>query len=137
MAASKWFVIKDFDDFVDHARLLVFKFFGVANEQMDDSINKIIGELTEKEKEEMNETLTHEECSIIVKSKAKKTKNNTYKLTEAILYEILEEINSRLVSNILNRLVNDGILESAFDTEQNDFIFWVKDNDKKQKPETD
>jgi hypothetical protein len=137
MADSKWFVIKNFDDFVDHARLLVFKFFGVANEQMNDSINKVIGELTEKEKEEMNEALTHEECAIIIKNKAKLTKNKEYKLTETILYDILEEINSRLVSNILNRLVNNGILESAFDSEQNDFIFWVKDNDKKQKPETD
>jgi hypothetical protein len=45
-----------------------------------------------------------------------------------------------MVSNILNTLVNKGVLDSAFDTDQNDFIFWVKEdenNKKDQKPETD
>jgi hypothetical protein len=38
-----------------------------------------------------------------------------------------------MVSNILNSLVNKGVLDSAYDDEQNDFIFWVKEE--KQKPE--
>ena len=42
-----------------------------------------------------------------------------------------------MVSNILNQLVQKGLVESAFDTESNDFIFWVKDNDKLFKNETE
>jgi hypothetical protein len=43
-----------------------------------------------------------------------------------------------MVSNILTKLVSDGIIESAFDTEKNDFIFWVKEqDDQNSKPETD
>jgi hypothetical protein len=45
-----------------------------------------------------------------------------------------------MISNILNSLVNKGILDSAYDSDQNDFIFWVKEEDdtkSNQKPETD
>jgi hypothetical protein len=42
-----------------------------------------------------------------------------------------------MVSNILAKLVGDGLLDSAFDSERNDFIFWIKEDDQKQKPETD
>ena len=41
-------------------------------------------------------------------------------------------------SKILNGLVNKGLVETAYDSESNDFIFWVKDDNKKEeKPETD
>jgi hypothetical protein len=43
-----------------------------------------------------------------------------------------------MISNILSKLVSEGLLDSAFDTEKNDFIFWVKENNgKEEKPETD
>jgi len=36
-------------------------------------------------------------------------------------------------------LVNKGILDSGYDSEKNDFIFWVKEDadNKEQTPETD
>jgi len=47
-----------------------------------------------------------------------------------------------MVSNILQGLVQRGIVETAFDDESNDFVFWVKNNEenteeKNEKPETD
>jgi hypothetical protein len=33
-----------------------------------------------------------------------------------------------MISNMLNNLVNKGVLDSGFDDESNDFIFWIKDN---------
>jgi hypothetical protein len=48
-----------------------------------------------------------------------------------------------MISNILNSLVNKGVLDSAYDSDQNDFIFWVKEEEEEddtksnQKPETD
>ena len=43
-----------------------------------------------------------------------------------------------MISNMLNTLVNKGLLETAYDNESNDFIFWVKNNETSQeKPETD
>lgn len=142
---EQWFFINDFDDFVDHARSLVFKFFGVANEMADDPLSSSLATLTKEELTEMDETLTHDESAIIIRNHAKKqinrkTKETRYCLTDEILQSIIEDLNSRMVSNILNTLVNKGVLDSAFDTDQNDFIFWVKDEDdskQNQKPETD
>jgi hypothetical protein len=144
MKNESWFFINDFDDFVDHARSLVFKFFGQTNEIAGDSLTATLSNMTKTEIEEMNATLTYEEASIIIKNHAKKQINKKnkeirYCLNDKILGEIIEDLNGRMVSNILNVLVNKGVLESAYDSEQNDFIFWVKDesNQTGQKPETD
>jgi hypothetical protein len=137
-----WFMIKDFDDFVNNARALVFKYFGDTESTPVDPLSISIIKMNPQEKKELDETLTHEECALIIKGYAKiqKTKNNKIKycLNDKILLQILEDMNSRLVSNILNSLVNKGVLDSAFDSEKNDFVFWVKDDqENNQKPETD
>ena len=134
MNNDQWFFINDFDDFVEHSRSLVFKCFGEANKIADDSMTTALYEMTKKETEEMDETLTHDEAAVIIKNYAKKqvnrkTKQIRYCLTDKILQSIIEDLNSRMVSNILNALVSKGALESAFDTDKNDFIFWVKEDD--------
>jgi len=138
MNNDQWFFISDFDNFVDHSRSLVFKFFGEVNNIADDSMTASLAKLSREEIKEMDETLTHEESAIIIKNHAKqqinrKTKQIRYCLTDKLLQSIIEDLNSRMVSNILNSLVNKGVLDSAYDDEQNDFIFWVKEE--KQKPE--
>jgi polyribonucleotide nucleotidyltransferase len=138
MSKDQWFFINDFDEFVDHSRSLVFKFFGEVNNIADDSMTASLAKLSHEEIKEMDETLTHEESATIIKNHAKqqinrKTKQIRYCLTDKLLQSIIEDLNSRMVSNILNSLVNKGILDSAYDDQQNDFIFWVKEE--KQKPE--
>jgi hypothetical protein len=145
MKEEQWFFINDFDDFVDHSRSLVFKFFGAIKEEAEsDSMVASISQMSKAELEEMNETLTHDESAIIIKNHAKKqinrkTKEIRYCLTDRLLQSIIEDLNNRMISNILNSLVNKGVLDSAYDSDQNDFIFWVKEEDdnKNQKPETD
>jgi len=144
MEEDKWFLINDFEEFVDHTRSLVFKFFGETNSSADDAMTVSLSKMSKEEVSELNQTLTHSESSVIIKNYArkqinKKTKKIRYCLTDQILQEIIEELNSRMISNILSALVNKGVLDSAFDSEQNDFIFWVKDDNEKQnqKPETD
>jgi regulator of PEP synthase PpsR (kinase-PPPase family) len=144
MNNDQWFFINDFDDFVDHSRSLVFKFFGEANKIADDSMTSSISKMSKKEVTEMDETLTHDESAIIIKNHArkqinKKTKEVRYCLTDKLLQSIIEDMNNRMISNILNSLVNKGVLDSAYDSDQNDFIFWVKDDDETQnkKSETD
>jgi hypothetical protein len=134
MKNEQWFFINDFDDFVDHSRSLVFKFFGAVNEVADDSLSSSLVKMSKEETSEMDETLTHAESAIIIKNYAKKqinkkTKETRYCLTDKLLQLIIEDLNSRMISNILNSLVNKGVLDSAYDNEQNDFIFWVKDED--------
>ena len=146
MEENKWFLINDFEEFVDHTRSLVFKFFGEANKSMDDAVAQSLSKMSVEEISEMNETLTHSESATIIKNHARKeinrkTKRIRYSITDQILYAIIEDLNSRMISNILSALVNRGVLDSAFDSDQNDFIFWVKDDNEKQKqnqkPETD
>ena len=145
MNNDQWFFINDFDDFVDHSRSLVFKCFGEANKIADDSMTAALYEMSKQETEEMNNTLTHEESAIIIKNYARKqinrkTKEVRYCLTDTLLQSIIEDLNSRMISNILNSLVNKGFLDSAYDSDQNDFIFWVKEEDdtkSNQKSEAD
>ena len=40
-----------------------------------------------------------------------------------------------MISNILSGLVNKGLVDTAYDSQSNDFVFWVKEDDTK-KPET-
>ena len=137
-----WYKIKDLDGFINHARELVFKSFGEVNEIADDDLTYTLTELAPKDKEELNRILTYDECVVIARNHikikvSKKTKRESYFVNDMILSKILESFNSRMVSNILAKLVGDGLLDSAFDSERNDFIFWIKEDDQKQKPETD
>ena len=143
MSDKQWFLIKDLNDFVDHFRSLVFKFFGTTNEISNtDSLNSILSEMSKEEIEEMNETLSHAEAEIIIKNYAKKqvnkkTKEIRYCINDKIFQSIIEDLNTRMISNILNTLVNKGVLDSAFDTDQNDFIFWIKDEDDNKNPKSE
>jgi predicted nucleic acid-binding Zn ribbon protein len=131
---SEWFIIEDFEGFVNSSRQLVFKNLGENNNE--DIISTMLSDLTPEEVTEMNELLTFEECASIIQQKAKRKKRNTiikYYINDSILMEIIEDINSRLVSNILNSLANKGVIQTGYDSEKNDFIFWIEDDNKKEK----
>lgn len=132
---TEWYYINDLKDFVNSSRRLVFKFFGHISDQDPDSALLDIDKFTQEEKEELEQSLSYEESLSIVKELAKKQKNkktkiDRYCINDKILQEIIEALNSRLVSNILNNLTNKGVLESGYDAEINDFVFWVKDQEK-------
>lgn len=132
MKDSDWYRINDLTGFINHARELVFKSFGEVNELSDDDLTATLSELAPKDKDELNRILTYEECLVmarnIIKIKtSKKTKKESYYVNNIILSEMLESFNSRMVSNILVKLVNDGLLDSAYDSDKNDFVFWVVD----------
>lgn len=137
---KEWYVIGDLSEFIEHARRLVFKFFGEVNKNSDDHLSAIISSLSDEEEKELDKTLSFAECENIAKQFLKqkidkKTKIISYYINDVILMEMLESFNSRMVSNILNKLVNDGLLESAFDEKHNDFVFWVKEENNENKKE--
>ena len=142
---NSWYQIKDLTGFINHARELVFKSFGQINEDANDDLTYTLSVLAPKDQAELDKILTYDECFIMAKNYmkikiSKKTKTENYYINDMILSKILESFNNRMVSNILSKLVNDGLLDSAFDSEKNDFVFWVKDNEEQndtQKPETD
>lgn len=128
---NDWFVIKNLEEFADKARIIVYNNFGALDSETE--IDKIIDDIKPSDQGELDKVLSQSESIAIVRHKAKKQKhkkNNSirYIIDENLFAQIIEDLNSRMVSNILNQLVKKGIVESAFDTETNDFIFWIKDN---------
>lgn len=140
----EWFIIDDLDKLVESTRVLVFDQFNKTNEDMGDDITLFMNELSIEEVEELDQVLSQQECLSIAKSLVKvqtnrKTKKIRYVLNDKQYMEMIESFNSRMISNILHGLVKKGIVDSTYDPELNDFVFWLPDNDEKenQKPETD
>jgi hypothetical protein len=137
-----WFVIKDFEGFIESTRALVFNSFG-SNTKEDDQQDFLMS-VSDRDKEELDKVLSYDESLTIVigflkKEKHKTTKKIRYLVNDSSFMKIIYSLNDRMTSNILNGLVNKGLVETAYDSESNDFIFWIKDNDKNklEEPETD
>lgn len=133
------YIIDNLDEFTDSARRLVYNGFGKGAVEDPDEFTELVTKISPDEEQELNKILTHDEALIIVKSMAKEQKHkyedkSRYLIDEKIFSEIIEAMNARLVSNILTNLANKGMIESAYDSDINDFVFWVKDN---EPPETD
>ena len=130
---DNWFVIKNLTDFINASRRLVFQSFGQKTDDQFE-IENMITNISEQEQAELDKVLSFEEAQSIIKPFLKKQTNKKNKEQRLILNEdtymsIIEALNDRLVSNILNGLVNKGLIETAYDEESNDFVFWI--NDKK------
>lgn len=124
------YIIKDFDAFIEATRVLVFNTF---SEQKNNVLDHNISNLHEKEVNELDSVLSQSECILIAedfitKQTNKKTKEKRYIITDSNYMSMVEAFNSRMVSNILSNLVNKGIIDSAYDEDKNDFVFWIKNN---------
>ena len=150
---NTWHFIISLDEFIDHCRSMIFDLFlasttdnmsdadVVASSSFNnDDIGYILSCFDEDEPEQMALYLSHSEATAIahrfIKLKLdKKNKEEKYAINNELLFEMLESFNSRLISNLLNSLVNDGLLESAFDGKFNDFVFWPTEAFKKRNPQ--
>lgn len=138
---SDWFAINNIEEFTNKTRAIVYNNFGLSEEEKN-NVDTMIDEVKPKDQKELDKVLSHKESLSIIKENVKKERNKKtkkirYVLNEEIFAEIIYKLNSRMVSNILSGLVTKGLVESAFDNESNDFVFWVNDENKKEKPETD
>lgn len=137
---KEWFIVNDIDQFIDKARIMVYNKFGSWSDEESES-DDILAELSESDIDELDSVLSHSEAMNIAHQSLKKqvhkiTKETRYVVDEEIFANIIHDLNSRMVSNILNSLVSKGLVESSFDSDANDFIFWIK-NENQDKPETD
>ncbi|NBX73959.1 MAG: hypothetical protein EBQ89_06635 [Alphaproteobacteria bacterium] len=133
------YIIDDLEEFTRSARKLVFNGFDKSIGDDPDEFTKLITEISQDDLEEMDQILTQQESLVIVKSLAKEQKHkitneSRYLIDEKIFSQIIEEMNGRLVSNMLSSLASKGMIESAYDEQINDFVFWIKDD---ETPETD
>jgi hypothetical protein len=138
---EEWYVIKNIGEFVDKTRAMVFNNFGHSDE--NNEIDNLLDDIKPEDEDEFNSILSHDESMIIAKSllkkqKNKKTNETRYLVSDIIYFDMIQSLNDRMISNLLNTLVNKGLVETAFDENSNDFVFWIKDENKNaEKPETD
>jgi hypothetical protein len=130
--SNEIFIIDDLTKFIESTRVLVFNTFGKTEEGIDE-LSFLLSELDKEEVGELNETLTQQECEIISKDfirkeTNKKTKKIRFTISTKKYMAMIESFNSRMISNMLNNMVNKGLLETAYDINCNDFIFWIKDS---------
>lgn len=131
----EWFKITNIEQFVEATRVLVYNNFGSVEDDVD-TVSVMLQDLLASERKELEEVLPQQESMTIFLefckiNHNKKQKTKSYYITDKAYYGFIESLNSRLVSNMLSKMVNKGIIESAFDVDANDFVFWIKeDNDK-------
>ena len=139
---EEWFIINDIDDLTNSVRALVFNNFGKSTEpevqdKEDDVVNNLLFELDPNDQKELDSVLSYSESLIIVKQHIKKqihkkTDKIRYIMNNDMFLKIIQSLNDRMVSNLLNSLVNRGLVETAYDAEDDDFIFWVKEDNNKE-----
>ena len=137
---DQWYVVDNLPEFILSTRKLIFNNFGKKSEESE-SINKMFEDINPNDQDEFDTVLTQEESMVIAKGLMKKqfnkkTKAERYLITDKMYMQLIEDMNDRMVSNVLNNLVNKGLLETGYDAESDDFVFWIKDNEK-EIPETD
>lgn len=129
---DEWFSISNLNDFINASRIFVFDNFGKDEMQMQ-SASGILNLLTPEQTQELDSVLSFNECISISKSFIQTDTNDTtndirHLISSSKYIKMLESFSSRMVSNILNSLVNKGQLETAFDETCNDFVFWTKED---------
>jgi hypothetical protein len=141
---NEQYIIDDIEEFTLSTRRLVFNGFGQGAVEDPDEFTDLMKEQTQELTEEMDQVLTQKESLIIVKNLAIQQKHkyelnkSRFIITEKIFSEIIEAMNTRLVSNMLSSLTAKGYVESAYDEKLDDFVFWVnEEEDEKTNPETD
>lgn len=134
---NKQYIIHNIEEFTENSRRLVFSHFGEQSVEIE-SEDDLLSSLTDEEEKELDNVLSLSEAKTIVMSLARVQKHKTthdkrYLINDKIFVEILEALNTRLVSNILVNLTQKGLIESAYDSTLDDFVFWVKNEDENKK----
>ena len=124
--------VVNLDRLVEFSRQLIFYNFAIEDDddETDDEFIAKVKNIKKEDKEELDRLLPFQESKLIFKSSLRKqvnrkTKKVRYVIRESDYDEVLVELNSRMVSNIIRSLVKKGLVETAFDDDKNDFVFWV------------
>ncbi len=130
-----WMEIINLDKLADFSRRIIYHNFDESNDQYSDKeFLEIVTQmkLNAENYEELEELLPIKETTNILKSLCilkNRKKRTVYLIKEDDYDEFLVQLGQRMISNIILGLVKKGLVESAFDDEKNDFVFWVKKQD--------
>ncbi len=138
---DSWMEVLNLNKLADFSRRVVYSNFDEDNDKYsDEEFLDIVGEmkLNKENREELEQLLPIKETTLILKSLCvvkNRKKKTVYLIKEVDYDEFLVQLSQRMISNIVLGLVKKDLVETAWDDEKNDFIFWVKkiDNDENNK----
>lgn len=121
----------DLDKLINVSRAIVYMTLDDNEDISDNEFFRNIDTMSKEEKEEMDRIISYEESKMIIsqfvkRKRNKRTKEVGFFMKESDYEIVLDQFRQRMVSNIVSTLVAKDVLESAFDPEKNDFVFWVK-----------
>lgn len=133
MKKKRIYEITDIDEFVKSLRSIILENF---YEEEDKKIKlSEFDSLMKSKRKKIEDKLTVQEVESIIKPMLKTVVNNIgeieYTISHKGFEKMLDELNKRIISNILVELSSEGLIETGFDEEKNDFIFWVSDAENK------
>ena len=129
---EEWMEVVNVTKLVNFSRKLVYFNFDQDFSHLDDTdfILKI-QQIKVEDEPELDEVLSYKESLLIFnqylirKKEIGEIRYSTYIKDDD--YDLfLEQLSERMVSNIIHNLVKKGLVETAYDNEKNDFVFWVK-----------
>ena len=113
-----WMEVVNVTKLVNFSRKLVYFNFDQDFSDLDDvDFIKKIQQIKIADEPELDEVLSYKESLLIF---------NQYLFRKKDYDLFLEQLSERMVSNIIHNLVKKGLVETAYDNEKNDFVFWVK-----------
>ena len=127
---DSWMEVVNVEKLINFTRKIIYHNFDQDNEDLTDVEFLIKVDSVEIDNKEIDHLLPFGECKAIFDPflvRVLSKHDLYYKLKEDDYDEILIQMNRRMVSNIVKDLVSKGLVESAFDNEKNDFVFWVKE----------
>jgi uncharacterized Zn finger protein len=132
MKEDGWLEVVNVDKLIKFSRKIIYHNFDEDNDDLTDTefLQKVDASTDQEDEKEIESLLPFGECRAIFKPFLVRVLSKDdlyYKIKEDDYDEILIQMNRRMVSNIVKGLVAKGLVESAFDNDKNDFVFWVKD----------
>ena len=129
---NEWLNIVNLDKLINFSRKVVYANLGEEYSDIADlDFLELVENMPEEQQQEMDSILSMPEAKAIFKpfvkqKRHKKTLSIKTSILESDYDTILRQLSERMISNIVRNLVKRGLVESAFDEEKNDFVFWVK-----------
>lgn len=132
-----WMEVISLDKLANFSRKVIYYNFDEQNNSLGDKeFLEKIDKIEHTNNKELDKVLPIDETKAILsdltfKKRNKKDKKVYTFIKESDYEEALLQMNERMVSNIVKNLVSRGLVESAFDSEKNDFVFWVKKDEER------
>lgn len=129
---ESWLELSNIDKLIDFSRKLVYYNFDNESASLsDENFLKKIEKMSDRVEPEIEELLPFFEVKSMFMEQIVE-RDQVPCIMEDSYDQLLVDMNHRMISNIVLSLVKKGVLDSAFDDEKNDFVFWVRKEDEEE-----